>query len=96
MRGAADDSHFMFNFTTDDASGNTDGHEIQTDRAADDRDSDTTSDTKNQIDSSTSVTGGSQCNKDMNTTQGNITSLDSSSFHTTLEGTPFLFNFDSG
>jgi len=102
MCDTADDGHFMFNFTTDTASGRTDAHE--TDKTSDtDRDTLTVTNTlTGSITDTGNTTSGTdertQCDKDKDVTavQENFTSLNSVlCFNTSAHTTPFLFNFDS-
>ena len=102
MCDTADDGHFMFNFTTDTASGRTDAHE--TDKTNDtDKDTLTVTNklTGNITDTGNTTSGTdkrTQCDKDKDVTavQENFTSLNSVlCFNTSAHTTPFLFNFDS-
>jgi len=80
---AADDGHFMFNFTADDD---------RTDRQETDRvsNSDTTdSDTVRGRNTLTSSVTGTNCDNNVTSRSDNFTTLNSA------QGTPFLFNFDS-
>jgi len=91
---AADDGHFMFNFTTEDVK--TD--KLQTDRVSNnDTDSHTVRGRNTQT---SSVTGNdiaaTYCDKNVTSRSDNFTMLNSAlCFNASTQGTPFLFNFDS-